>query len=223
MKHIASIVNVGLSKMSREYIHMVPVQDTDAGRSTEWSMARQDIDLYVFVDVCKAKQDGMEFHISDNGVVLSAGLSGIIPPSYLTLVPAYNRDYGKSGCYGFLVRSLKENMILMVYTPKGHAGFPKGKRNKGEQYMACALRELYEETGLKYSDITILEGCVAEKTDRGNVSVTYYYATVLEIKPVSCRDPTELSKVMWHTKDEIEAMPPTVLSPNRLAIGREYM
>lgn len=42
----------------------------------------------------------------------------------------------------------KEQSILMVYE-RGHWGLPKGEREQGEAMRETAIREAYEETGLR--------------------------------------------------------------------------
>ena len=46
---------------------------------------------------------------------------------------------------------------LLVQTPTGQWGFPKGKRNRGEEAVANALRELFEETGLMRLQLALRE------------------------------------------------------------------
>jgi 8-oxo-dGTP pyrophosphatase MutT (NUDIX family) len=106
-------------------------------------------------------------------------------------------DLVKAGCYGFIVRYQDE--IAIVITPAGNMGFPKGKKHKGEGEMQCALRELYEETGLTFDDI-IIEGPVKVEYREGAKfpSTVYFTATAKSRKPLVCADPKELSKVDWY-------------------------
>ena len=48
--------------------------------------------------------------------------------------------------YGVIGRN-DEGKILMVQEQKGHWGFPKGRKEKGEKPLETARRELFEETG----------------------------------------------------------------------------
>jgi len=54
-------------------------------------------------------------------------------------------------CCGIIV--FYENETVIVRTPKGNCSFPKGKIEKGETNMMCAIRELKEETNIDICDI----------------------------------------------------------------------
>ena len=65
-----------------------------------------------------------------------------------------NREYS----YGVIPLKRREEglpSVLMVQHRAGHWGFPKGHMEKGETERQTALREVYEETGLK---IELLDG-----------------------------------------------------------------
>jgi 2'-phosphotransferase len=40
----------------------------------------------IFIDVGRAMEDGIEFFESDNGVILSSGIDGVIAPQYFKSV-----------------------------------------------------------------------------------------------------------------------------------------
>ena len=52
------------------------------------------------------------------------------------------------GCIPYRIGKNNETEVLLVLRDKGFWEFPKGKREAGEGELACALRELKEETGL---------------------------------------------------------------------------
>lgn len=53
-------------------------------------------------------------------------------------------------------------------------GFPKGRRDPNETERACALREMWEETGLRTEDVTIIENCEpVQETFFGTNNVHY--------------------------------------------------
>lgn len=52
---------------------------------------------------------------------------------------------------GFII--LCGNDALLVKTPAGNWGFPKGKRQKGETVLDTAWRELKEETGIDKANV----------------------------------------------------------------------
>ena len=106
-----------------------------------------------------------------------------------------NKD-NKSACAGFVI--LCQNHVLLVCTPNGNWGYPKGKRNTGETLEVCAYRELKEETNLSKDQIKIVNGrTLYEITDKGNVCVTLYLATCDKLIEPSFEDPDELGKVKW--------------------------
>ncbi|KAG6916190.1 hypothetical protein DXG01_008072 [Tephrocybe rancida] len=74
----ASISKQGLSKMTRNHIHLaqgVPGDGVISGM-------RNSSQILIFVDVQKALDAGIEFFFSDNGVVLSEGRNGSILPEF---------------------------------------------------------------------------------------------------------------------------------------------
>ena len=50
---------------------------------------------------------------------------------------------------GVLIHNSCNNKILLIQSKGNFWGFPKGTMEKGEDVRSCALRELYEETGIK--------------------------------------------------------------------------
>ncbi|KAJ2414225.1 hypothetical protein H4218_005110 [Coemansia sp. IMI 209128] len=75
------IQKTGLNKMSRTHIHFARGLPSDAGII---SGMRNTADAYIYIDVKKAVAAGIEFYVSENGVILSKGLndSGVIPAEY---------------------------------------------------------------------------------------------------------------------------------------------
>lgn len=206
MEHYDSIATHGLKIMSRQHIHMFGLAH---GRDN-WHLMRSAVNLYVFVNVAAAQQDGIKFMLSDNGVILSPGIDGVLPPKYLTLVPAYSRaNESRVHCYGFIIRSMRTGNYLIVRTPRGQYGFPKGKKVKGEAPLQCALRELYEETGLKVDDITLTGETVAEQcNNKGKLSTPtiYYHGVTSTDIPVRCQDPEELDEVSWRSLTDLREL-----------------
>lgn len=99
-------------------------------------------------------------------------------------------------CAGIIV--FNNDKTVLVCTPKGHYGFPKGKRNKGEDILATAWRELQEETGLTADNVKLIDGItIDEKSDKGKLAVTYYVGILTKAIKEFKFDNTELSKVEW--------------------------
>ena len=88
-----SIQTHGLSRMSRTMIHMCEI---DLGEPTFEGLrrlvenvksgVRRNCNLYIIIDHVSAMRDGIKFYRSTNGVILSEGVNGVIPPKYLQFI-----------------------------------------------------------------------------------------------------------------------------------------
>lgn len=65
----------GLNKMSRNHIHF-----TNSGNNL--SGIRKTCNVLIYIDGKKCLQDGIKFYRSDNGVILSSGIDGVINVKY---------------------------------------------------------------------------------------------------------------------------------------------
>jgi 8-oxo-dGTP pyrophosphatase MutT (NUDIX family) len=94
---------------------------------------------------------------------------------------------------------------VLVETPRGNFSFPKGGREKGETIEECAFRELYEETGIKRHQITIIKDVeYDEYSPKNKPAVKYYIATLNDYKNhVFKFDPEELVSCGWYKIDDI--------------------
>lgn len=77
------IAQEGLSKMTRTHIHLATGLPQDSGVI---SGIRRTATVYVYVDPEACIRDGIEFYISDNGVVLTDGIDGSLPVRYFLRV-----------------------------------------------------------------------------------------------------------------------------------------
>jgi 2'-phosphotransferase len=195
-KYYDSIVKNGLSKMSRLHIHMVSLSKPEP-----FKMMRNTIDMFVSVNIKKALEDGIQFMMSANNVILSSGNSnGNIPAKYLTFL---SRE--KSPGCGVIVigyDQYKKPHIAMVKTSKNYWSYPKGKKENNEMSLDTALRELEEETSIKHSEISFISApCLLENNDNNNNAYCYYFAFLkdlyIEAKPLKQSDTDELIDVRW--------------------------
>lgn len=85
-------------------------------------------------------------------------------------------------------------------------GFPKGRRNKYETDMECALREFHEETGICHQDVHILKNIsqfreVFTGTDNHTYTHIYYMAfvpwDVSNRRNASLIDDKEIQETQW--------------------------
>lgn len=86
------IRTTGLNKMSRQHIHFAISEPSD---KNVISGARSSSTIFIYVNMEKAMNDGIVFYMSENGVVLSEGIDGVIDKKYFSKVIDKN---GKA-CY----------------------------------------------------------------------------------------------------------------------------
>lgn len=73
----------GLKPMSRSHIHFAP---GILGEEGVKSGMRKTASVHIYVDTEKAMRDGIKFYRSENDVILSDGLNGVISPSYFSRI-----------------------------------------------------------------------------------------------------------------------------------------
>jgi 2'-phosphotransferase len=79
-KHALKIIErQGLAAMSRMHIHLAVGEPSD---NAVVSGARESSKVLIYIDMERAMCDGMEFYMSENGVVLTRGINGYIEPKY---------------------------------------------------------------------------------------------------------------------------------------------
>jgi len=88
--HWASILQKGLCAMGRNHIHFVA---QDPGHQVVSGM-RSDVQVALYVDAPGAMADGCTFFRSANGVILSRGFGGTLPPSYFQQAVALASGFG---------------------------------------------------------------------------------------------------------------------------------
>ncbi|THH10352.1 hypothetical protein EW145_g1381 [Phellinidium pouzarii] len=82
----ARIEEEGLSRMKRAHIHLAKETGHIKGVSVVPGM-RSRSEVLIYVDVDKALREGIKFHLSDNGVVLTPGdASGFLSPKFFKRV-----------------------------------------------------------------------------------------------------------------------------------------
>eukprot|EP01113_Clastostelium_recurvatum_P049313 TRINITY_DN9116_c0_g1_i1.p1 TRINITY_DN9116_c0_g1~~TRINITY_DN9116_c0_g1_i1.p1 ORF type:complete len:303 (+),score=74.42 TRINITY_DN9116_c0_g1_i1:191-1099(+) len=78
-----AIKRLGLSRMKRNHIHMALGV---FGADHVISGMRRSCELLIFIDLAAALQDGISFLLSDNQVVLTEGVDGVLLPKYFSRV-----------------------------------------------------------------------------------------------------------------------------------------
>lgn len=84
--NVDSIKKNGLSKMERHAIHFSIVKKNDV---MVISGIRNNSDAVITIDIIKAMNDGIKFYISNNEVILSEGIYGIMPSEYFKSIEYY--------------------------------------------------------------------------------------------------------------------------------------
>jgi len=77
------IAKAGLSRMNRNHIHFSPGLPEDKGVI---SGMRKSCEIYIYMNVERAMNDGARFYRSKNNVILSDGFGGVIPCRYFEKV-----------------------------------------------------------------------------------------------------------------------------------------
>ena len=76
----------GLKKITRQHIHFAIGLPSDDGVI---SGMRKTCDMVIFFDLAAAIADGVEFFLSENLVILSPGVDGVLDPKYFSHVLSY--------------------------------------------------------------------------------------------------------------------------------------
>lgn len=86
-KNLGLIKKNGLCKMKRNHIHFAKTKNVSSG-------IRKNADVYIYIDVAKAMNDGIKFYESSNGVILSPGIGkeGIISQKYFSDVEIEDKN-----------------------------------------------------------------------------------------------------------------------------------
>lgn len=79
LKNLESIKKNGLNRMKRNHVHFARGLPADNGVI---SGMRGNCEVLIYLDAKKALQDGMKLFVSENGVILTEGFNGVVPPEY---------------------------------------------------------------------------------------------------------------------------------------------
>ncbi|MCD7463559.1 hypothetical protein HAX54_050858 [Datura stramonium] len=85
-KNLESILEHGLKRMKRLHVHFSCGLPTDGEII---SGMRRDVNVLIFLDVRKALEDGMKLYISENRVILTEGIDGVVPVKYFQKVESW--------------------------------------------------------------------------------------------------------------------------------------
>ncbi|XP_013615188.1 PREDICTED: tRNA 2'-phosphotransferase 1-like [Brassica oleracea var. oleracea] len=85
-KNLESILASGLKHMNRLHVHFSRGLPTDG---EVISGMRRDVNVLIFLDIKKALEDGIAFYISDNKVILTEGVDGVVPVDYFHKIESW--------------------------------------------------------------------------------------------------------------------------------------
>merc|ERR1712228_1170589 len=90
-KYLEAVMREGLKSMSRNHVHF-GLSDCFKGAV---SGMRSSCEILIYLNMSLAMKDGIKFFLSDNNVILSHGLNGVIAPKYFAKVVKF--ENGKPG------------------------------------------------------------------------------------------------------------------------------
>lgn len=101
---------------------------------------------------------------------------------------------------------------LLVKGWKGTSwSFPRGKKNKDEEDHACAVREVFEETGFDVSELLTKDEYVEVIFGQQRVRL-YIIAGVKDDTAFAPQTKKEISEIAWHRLDELQPATNDVIS-----------
>eukprot|EP00300_Choanocystis_sp_HF-7_P007100 c15087_g1_i1.p1 GENE.c15087_g1_i1~~c15087_g1_i1.p1 ORF type:complete len:280 (+),score=51.98 c15087_g1_i1:97-840(+) len=125
--------------------------------------------------------------------------------------------------YGAILLNTNMDKFLLVkgWSSRSCWGFPKGKINKHEPEMACAIREVREETGYEIgTDRINLEDCLLTRIQQQQIKL-FIVTDVPEDYPFVTHTRNEISDIKWHSIPDVNRIPPK--SPNNApGINKQY-
>lgn len=103
--------------------------------------------------------------------------------------------------YGCICLNTTEKILLVLGRRAGKWSFPKGHMKSEESAHRCALRELYEETGI----------CIesdAKYMGEKRLPIGQYFIYELDEDPtLSVNDTAEVEDIGWFSLEEIKKLP----------------
>lgn len=118
------------------------------------------------------------------------------------LILEYNKiNVNNIWCCGFVILDTNKNNTIIVKNLKNKYSFPKGCKENKEYMVETALRELFEETGLKFNDITFNTDIILSELQKLNMPEVKYFIGYTNVKTITFNK-YELNNSCWVSIDE---------------------
>jgi 8-oxo-dGTP pyrophosphatase MutT (NUDIX family) len=122
-----------------------------------------------------------------------------------TIFPRSFNAYKPPGhfVYGVVCETPEKKYLLVKGRSSEKWSFPKGHRERGELAIDCALRELYEETGLVIERPNEYPASYSFSKGRDGSSPSYFHFKVDYEMTTRPRDTREIVETGWFTLEEM--------------------
>jgi 8-oxo-dGTP pyrophosphatase MutT (NUDIX family) len=128
-------------------------------------------------------------------------------------------------CFMSKSSSIRERILsTATIFPDGVWGFPKGKNDKHQNEVMCALREVREETGLSSASVTVQPfDAMIEKFKQWKYK--YFIAKVDSSNAINRSMPkvhaigSEVSEVVWLSFEEAQRLIPAVMEEKKILLS----
>jgi 8-oxo-dGTP pyrophosphatase MutT (NUDIX family) len=108
--------------------------------------------------------------------------------------------------YGVICVTRDKKYLLVKGRQSNKWSFPKGHRNRGELAIDCAIRELYEETGISLCKPLEYPKSAIFSRNKDGSGPEYFYFDVSKELDTHINDVREISDIGWFSLDDMACM-----------------
>ncbi len=99
--------------------------------------------------------------------------------------------------------TIKDHKVLMVLQNLGHTSFPKGHVEAGETEEETALRETFEETGIRVKIVDNSPRYTISYPVRDTIKDVIFFLAEVEDDSKANPQESEINKIMWVDIDKV--------------------